>query len=799
MREVHLICNAHLDLMWLWEWEEGAAEALSTFRTAARLAEQFDDFVFNHNESLLYEWIEEFEPELFERIKKLIARGKWNVIGGWYMQPDCNLPCGEAFVRQIEEGNEYFKNKFGLSFETAVNFDSFGHSRGLVQIMNKAGYKNYLVCRPTRANLNVPDEFLWEGFDGSEIYTRRHFELYNSPLGKAAEKIRNLIEEHDDDPLCILWGVGNHGGGPSEKDLKDIAALQKEMLLKGVKIIHSTPDAYFKATKAKNKNPAKVDYSLRPSNTGCYTSQILVKHGYRRLENEYFSTEKMCAAATLAGRMSYPEKELSEARKDMLFVQFHDVLPGTAIKAAEETGLNMISHGLKILSELKLKAFFALSHGINYTACGNYPVLAFNPHPYETEVTVTCEFNLADQNWEDNFTVMDVFTEDGKELPSQIEKESSNLNLDWRKKVVFNAKLKPMQTALFECKPRKVDSVNRPALVGDYRFEDSFLATVNEKTGLVDISEKGADYIKNAFSLSVFSDTEDPWAMRDFQDKRLGDKLGDFTLLSEEESTEFSGVKFSLPPVRLIESGAVRDVVEAVYGYRDSKAMVRYTFYKNKNASDIFIRTYFYEKDKCLKLALPLAFGGELVGSQSYGEEKLRTDGGESVFGSWCGMRGEDRNLYVLNKGNYAASYENGTLYLTLLRTPAYTGHPINDREILFQDRYTERIDTGVRVFEFSLRFGKEDINAEREAALYSEKPFTLSFFPLYKGDKRESALVAEGGEVTAFYKRGDEYVVRVYNPKNAEAEASVCSEALGINEKVRLGAFEFKTITVKK
>ena len=196
---------------------------------------------------------------------------------------------------------------------------------------------------------------------------------------------------------------------------------------------------------------------------------------------------------------------------------------------------------------------------------------------------------------------------------------------------------------------------------------------------------------------------------------------------------------------------------------------------------------------------MPLAFGGELVGSQSYGEEKLRTDGGESVFGSWCGMRGEDRNLYVLNKGNYAASYENGTLYLTLLRTPAYTGHPINDREILFQDRYTERIDTGVREFEFSLRFGKEDINAEREAALYSEKPFTLSFFPLYKGDKRKSALVAEGGEVTAFYKRGDEYVVRVYNPKNAEAEASVCSEALGINEKVRLGAFEFKTITVKK
>ena len=101
---LHLICNAHLDPVWLWEWEEGAAAAISTFRTAADLCEEFDGFVFNHNEALLYQWVEEYEPELFQRIQRLVRSGKWHVMGGWHLQPDCNMPSGESFVRQALTG-----------------------------------------------------------------------------------------------------------------------------------------------------------------------------------------------------------------------------------------------------------------------------------------------------------------------------------------------------------------------------------------------------------------------------------------------------------------------------------------------------------------------------------------------------------------------------------------------------------------------------------------------------------------------------------------------------------------------
>lgn len=784
--------------MWLWGWEEGAAEALSTFRSAANLCEQFDDFIFNHNESLLYEWVEEYEPQLFERIKKLIKQGKWNVTGGWYLQPDCNIPSGEGFIRQIKKGNEYFKEKFGLTFDTAVNFDSFGHSRGLVQIMSKCGYKNYLVCRPTMHNLSLPaDEFEWVGYDGSEIYTRRHFELYNSALGKAAEKIENLINERGESPLCILWGVGNHGGGPSRKDLEDISVLREKMLKKGVNIIHSTPEKYFSDVKNNAKSQFKADYSLRPCNTGSYTSQILIKHGYRKLENELFAVEKMCSAASVYGYMKYPEGQLKEAETDMLFAQFHDILPGTSAKSVEQTGLNVISHGLKILSEVKLKAFFALSHGIDYKADDNYPVLVYNPHPYEIECPIECEFNLADQNWEDNFTVMEVLDSEGNIIPSQIEKEDSNLNLDWRKKVVFNAVLGAMSMTLFECRPRKVPCITRPLITGGYSFESGYTAKIDENGLVSSLCADGKVITEKAFSLCVFSDTEDPWAMRDFQDKRLGEKLGEFTLLDKKNSMLFSGVKKPIEPVRIIESGDVRETVEAVFGYNDSKAVVRYTFYKDKNRLDVFVRTYFYENDKCLKMAIPVCFTGDIIGEQSYGEELLRTDGGESVFGSYCGIRGSETDLYVLNNGNYSASYENKTLYLTLLRTPAYTGHPINDREILLQDRYTDRIDTGVREFEFSVVFGKVD-KIGKVAGIYGEKPFALSFFPYFEGNTNKAPINVEGGLLTAFYYKNGKYVIRIYNPENVSKDVSVKSDILGINDTFRLNSFGFETIEVK-
>jgi len=243
---VHLICNAHLDPVWQWEWEEGASEALSTFRTAADLCEEFDRFVFNHNEVILYKWIEEYEPALLKRIQRLVKAGKWHIMGGWYLQPDCNMPSGEGLVRQILAGREYFQKKFRVRPTTAINFDPFGHTKGLVQILAKSGYDSYIHCRPSRQECGQDvDDYVWVGYDNSEIICTRPRLWYNSPLGKAGDKLTTQLEEIPAlGTALMLWGVGNHGGGPSRKDIRDLDRIIARE--KNWTILHSTPEAYFK-------------------------------------------------------------------------------------------------------------------------------------------------------------------------------------------------------------------------------------------------------------------------------------------------------------------------------------------------------------------------------------------------------------------------------------------------------------------------------------------------------------------------------------------------------------------------
>ncbi len=423
-RKVHLVCNAHIDPVWLWEWEEGAATAISTFRVAADLCEQYDDFIFNHNEAILYQWVEEYEPALFKRIQDLVAEGKWHIMGGWYLQPDCNLPSGESFVRQVLLGRNYFEEKFNVRPSTAINFDPFGHSRGLVQIMAKTGYDSYIFCRPA-GYTKVSSNFTWKGFDGSEIIGLKSMTHYNSPLGKAKEKIRNVMEEHPDvNPLLILWGVGNHGGGPSRLDLQEISGLIEER--RDVNIIHSIPEDYFTEIKrVKDQLPVHVD-DINPVFPGCYTSQIRIKQKHRELENELFATEKMAASAWVHGLMKYPSTALDEAMKTLAGSEFHDILPGSSIQPVEETSLRLMDYGLELLSRIKTKAFYAFAQGQEPARDEEIPILVYNPHPYPVEDILECELNIHDFNRSGTFGDIRVF-QDGQEIPAQVEHEKSNL------------------------------------------------------------------------------------------------------------------------------------------------------------------------------------------------------------------------------------------------------------------------------------------------------------------------------------------------------------------------------------
>ncbi len=795
MKELHLICNAHLDPVWLWRKPEGIAEAISTFRVAADFCEENEDFVFNHNESVLYEWVEENEPELFARIQKLVKEGKWRIMGGWYLQPDCVMPCGESFIRQIETGLAYFNEKFGVRPYTAINFDPFGHTRGLVQILKKCGYEHYVFMRPSW--FDCENDFIWKGFDGSEIIAHRTNQGYNSGKGKIAEKLERAFErEYGNGINMMLWGIGNHGGGPSREDLQTIADYMKQYPEKG--IVHSWCEKYFdRVDKSKLKT---VSESLNYTMVGCYTSMVRIKQAHRRLENELAVCERMLA---LSG-VEYDKAELKKAIKALLFCEFHDILPGSSIRAVEEESLQLLSYGNEIAEKYKTKAFFALCKGQPKAKEGEIPVLVFNPHPYRVVREIEVEFQLADQNRNDNeVTIVSVRDSNGNYLPAQNEKEACTFSLDWRKRVCFRAELEPMSINRFDCELHVENYPMRQIAPCDqtdehFTFDNGTMQVlISKKTGLIDkYCVNGVDMLKPASAMiTVYNDDEDPWGMRCDGFK---ERIGEFVLLSDEKANAFNGYpEENLVNVRVIENGDVRLKIQAIFGYADSFAVVTYTIPKNGNHIDIKIRMISNNSSRFYKLTFDSALENpEFIGQTAFGTETLRTNGDEAVFQKWCGIFEGEKSLAVINNGTYGGSVDGGKLGISLLRTPVNSAHPIGDRPLAYGDRSHDRIDIGEREFEF--RLTADTAHIDMQAEIFNQPAIALSFFPSGAGEKKETAVELTNRNIllSRFCETENGIKIRLFNASET-SEKTELKIASGSFE-IELGAYEVKTFRYK-
>ncbi|RJP19485.1 MAG: alpha-mannosidase [Candidatus Omnitrophota bacterium] len=814
MKRVHLICNAHIDPVWLWEWQEGAAATLSTFRTAADLCEEYPTFIFNHNEAILYQWIEEYEPLLFTRIQTLVKAGKWHIMGGWFLQPDCNMPSGESFVRHILHGKRYFKQQFRVEPTTAINFDPFGHSRGLVQILAKSGYDSYLFCRPNPQEYPLPaDDFLWIGCDGSQIFAHRAYAHYNSELGQARKKVEQCIAERPDPKLTmILWGIGNHGGGPSRVDVNDLQNLIESS--EQYEIIHSTPEQYFKELKERNPNPPRHENDINPFSPGCYTSQIRIKQKHRRLENELYATEKMMSSAALQGLLLYPAEEFQAALRDLLFSEFHDILPGSAIQPVEENALQLLDHGLEIVSRLRTRAFFALAGGQPKAADGEFPILIYNPHPFPVNGIFECEFHMIEPNRGPTFH-QPVLLHNGNRLPCQPEKEHCNLDLEWRKRIAFTAQLAPSAMNRFDCRleliPQKLQIQMQPQNDHYVFHNDQMHVEINRSTGLIDsykINE--VEYVKpNAFQPIVMRDNDDSWGM--FV-KSFPHPVGEFRLLSAEECAEFLGSNQKrVEAVRVIEDGEVRTVIEALFTWHHSIICQRYKIPKHGSEIEVEIHAHWHEKSRMLKLSIPIAFEKvDFLGQTAFGMHHLPCDSDEAVAQKWLAVCSKTHNaaLTCVNDGTYGADYRDGCLRLSLLRSPGYSAANINPQEsILPTDRYSPRIDQGERHFHFWINAGekRDRMNTiDREALIHNEKPTVLSFSPSGDGSKPKPLIMLKSGDgeetpvqLSTFKKAesDDHYIIRLFNPTEQEQRLYLQLPPLALEMTIPLSAYEIKSL----
>ena len=782
MKELHLICNAHLDPVWQWDWNEGATAALATFYAACDIANEYD-YIFCHNEALLYEYVETYDPALFARIKELVAAGKWHIMGGWYVQPDCNIPSGEGFIRQIESGLSYFKEKFGVIPSVAINMDSFGHTQGLVQILSKCGYGGYICCRPMPEFLTLPSNHVeWQGFDGSSVHAARFEDLtiYTNDLGDAVNAVKRKMKPwRDEDVAFALWGIGNHGGGASRKDLAELEVYMAEAKEEGIAVFHSTPEAFFAASK-----PTEVwNDALQPCFVKCYTSIARLKRRYAELENKLLVTEKICAYADAEGVYDYNFAAFDDAQKRMAMVQFHDVLSGTCIIEGEKSSMQKLDYALELLDKEFTKAFMGLCRDYEKAVPLKYPIFVYNPTPYAEEAIFTGDFFLLSGICSETEGYEFTVKRDGVEVPFQIVKESSCINMDRSKRLAIKDTLNPLSVTRYDVEVRRGKKTildRTPRTVFELPGETK--AVFDPKDGaLASFSVKGYEFLNNgAFTPVIYDDNPDPWGWY-MSTVGTNCRRADCTI-----------------PLRVIERGDLLTTLESFYTTGKSDIRVAYTLYKDFNYVDVTVNAYWNDEGKGLKLELPLPEGGIFMGQTAFGTQTYTSDL-EQCSQRFVGMFIGDKLLTVFKDGTYGCSYENDKLYLDLLNGSVYCAHPIGERPIMDTERFQRYIDLGRH--EFSFRLELCDLkDVERKAAAFTQKPYALNFYPHGNGARHETPAVTLSDETVAlscFRKVDpDTYMVRLYNGVNGD-KTCTCT-VFGKTIDLSFGKYEVKTLLYK-
>ncbi|TVR52316.1 MAG: alpha-mannosidase [Spirochaetaceae bacterium] len=345
MTTVHMIGNAHLDPVWLWRKRTGIGETLLTCWSMVERLDEFPDFIFTRSDVWVYEVIRELDPALFRRIREFVAEGRWAVVGGWYVQPDCNLPSERSFERHFELGSEHHLRYFGERPTVGHNVDSFGHSGGLPSLLMRHGYDSYVFMRPGPHEKKLPGSlFRWRSPDGSEVLAWRIHDRYNVDTVDGLEQhIPSLLEHCTTDGVdhvMCFYGVGDHGGGPTRTLLEWIA--ENRHTMPGCELVFSSPRRFFDAVLPHAARLPVVADELQYHAVGCYSVAHETKVHVRRAENLAVVAERAVARFPDASPDDAADT-IESAWRHILFNQFHDVFDGTSepdayIESRDEIG-----------------------------------------------------------------------------------------------------------------------------------------------------------------------------------------------------------------------------------------------------------------------------------------------------------------------------------------------------------------------------------------------------------------------------------------------------------------------------
>lgn len=363
--------HSHLDLAWLWPIRETIRKGARTFSNTLHYMEQYPDYKFGASQAQLYAWMKEYYPALYERVKEKIKEGKWEVQGCMWVEADTNLSGGEALVRQILYGKRFFKEEFGVDVKNLWLPDVFGYTGSLPQLLKKSGCDYFMTQKLSWSEHNkFPHQtFLWEGIDGTEVFTHMlPEETYNSSLSPRQVKFAetNYIDSGICDEALILFGVGDGGGGPGSLHLEYASRMKNLNGLCPVNMDFAQP--LFERLEESTRGRLKkwVGELYLEKHQGTYTTQAKNKWYNRKME---FALRELEFALVLSNHLEdYPKEQLDEIWKEVLLYQFHDIIPGSSIKRVYDESLARYEILLNKVQEMTERCYKEISADAALTA-----------------------------------------------------------------------------------------------------------------------------------------------------------------------------------------------------------------------------------------------------------------------------------------------------------------------------------------------------------------------------------------------------------------------------------------------
>ena len=691
---LHLTGNSHIDAAWLWPWTESVDVVKRTFGTALQLMNEYPDYTYTQSAAQYNEWIADKYPQMNEEIKKRIKEGRWEVVGGMWVEPDLNMPDGESQVRSLLLGKRFYQKQYGVDVRIGWNPDSFGYNWQLPQIYKRSGVDYFVTQKMAWNDTNqLPFKlFWWESPDGSKVLTYFPHDYANdnlNPVRLSADLVQARKRSPGMEEMMDLYGIGDHGGGPTRAILDEGEHWeQPDMIIPKMQFglaqpffTHAEQSLAADSTvwnytsiangykfpqpeEGKIAIPTWKDEMYLEFHRGVFTTQANHKRNMRESEEEALNAEKYASFAWLDGD-AYPNSELTEAWKKITFNDFHDLAAGSGIGIIYKEAQDDFDQVRRATNEISAKALHRLAAEVNTRGEGDVPVLVFNPLAWSRSGVVPVDVQLPEASV-NGVSVMDAH---GHALPATV--LSSDAKTNSYKLLVDVKDVPSMGYEVVHVTAGTKPFVSDLKASGTTLENATLRVVVDPATGcMTSLFDKRANFetlAKGACGnqLQTFKDTPksyDAWNIDP-------GTLDHMTPIEEVDS------------VALVEKGPMRAIIRVSRAWQSSKFVQDITLYAGADTVDVVNDIDWHETHVLLKAAFPLATSGPMATYEiPYGSIERPTTRNntweqarfEVPAMRWADLGDSEHGFSLINESKYGYDAKDNVLRLSLLRSPIW-------------------------------------------------------------------------------------------------------------------------------